>query len=88
MDGNHIAVVCTGVAWSFDPIETLGIVAWLSYGTLLHLHFFAHWRDRRLAAWGLGLFGLLVLSYRGIVYFPSWSTYHIFDVGLREHLMR
>lgn len=77
-----------GRAWAFDPIETLGLVAWVSYGTLLHLHFFAHWRDRRLAAWGLGLFALLVLSYRGIVYFPSWSTYHIFDVGLREHLMR
>lgn len=77
-----------GRAWAFDPVETLGFVAWLGWGTLLHLHFFARWRDRRLAAWCLGLFVLVVVSYRGIVYFPSWATYHVFDINLREHLMR
>jgi hypothetical protein len=75
-----------GTAWSFDPIETLGFAAWVSYGTLLHLHLFAGWNGRRLAAWCLGLFVLLVVSYRGIVYFPSWSTYHIFDMDLRLHI--
>jgi hypothetical protein len=50
-------------------------------------HLLAQWRGRRLAAWSLGLFVLLVVSYRLVVYFPSWSTYHIFDINLREHLM-
>lgn len=76
-----------GRAWAFDPIETLGFVAWLAWGTLLHLHFFARWKDRRLAAWCLGLFVVVVLSYRGIVYFPASSTYHLLDVGLREHVL-
>lgn len=76
-----------GSAWSFDPIETLGFVAWVAYGTLLHMHLFAGWEGRRLAAWSLGLFLLLLVSYRGIVYFPAWSSYHILDMDLRMHLM-
>jgi ABC-type transport system involved in cytochrome c biogenesis permease subunit len=75
-----------GQAWTFDPIETLGFVAWVAYGTLLHMHLSAGWEGRRLAAWCLALFVLLVVSYRGIVYFPAWSTYHIFDMDLRIHL--
>lgn len=75
-----------GSAWTFDPIETLGFVAWVAYGTLLHLHLMAGWSGRRLAAWSLALFAILVVSYRGIVYFPAWSTYHVFDMDLRIHL--
>lgn len=75
-----------GQAWSFDPIETLGLFTWLAYGTLLHLQQLAGWGGRRLAGWCVALFAVLVVSYRAIVYFPSWSTYHIFDIGLRLHL--
>ena len=63
------------------------LIAWIAYGTLLHMHLFAAWRGRRLAAWCLGLFALLVVSYRGIVYFPPVSTYHIFDMNLRIHVV-
>ena len=60
--------------------------AWLVYGTLLHLHRLGRWPQRRLAAWSLAAFLLLAVSYRGLVLFPSWSTYHIFDMDLRMHL--
>jgi ABC-type transport system involved in cytochrome c biogenesis permease subunit len=83
--GSYYKFLLFGQAWSFDPIETLGFVAWVSYGTLLHMHLFAGWNGRRLAGWCLGLFVILVVSYRGIVLFPSWSTYHIFDMDLRIH---
>jgi ABC-type transport system involved in cytochrome c biogenesis permease subunit len=75
-----------GRAWSFDPVETLGFATWLAYGALLHLHLIGGWQGRRLARWCLGLFILLIVSYRGIVYFPPWSTYHIFDMDRRIHL--
>lgn len=84
--GSFYKFLLFGKVWTFDPIETLGFVAWLAYGTLLHMHLFAGWQGRRLAAWCLGLFLVLVVSYRGIVYFPSWSTYHIFDMNLRMHV--
>lgn len=84
--GSFYKFLLFGVAWSFDPIETLGIVAWLSYGTLLHMHLLGGWQGRRLAGWCLALFVVLAVSYRGIVYFPASSTYHIFDMDLRLHI--
>lgn len=86
VSGSVYKFLLFGSAWSFDPIETMGLVTWLAYGTLLHMHRFAGWDGPRLAAWCLGLFVILLVSYRGIVYFPAWSTYHIFDMDLRMHL--
>jgi len=86
VSGSFYKFLLFGQAWSFDPIESLGFVAWVSYGTLLHMHLFAGWEGRRLAKWCIGLFIVLIVSYRGIVYFPAWSTYHIFDMDLRMHL--
>jgi len=85
--GSVYAFLLFGRAWSFDPIETLGFVAWIAYGTLLHMHLFAGWRGPRLARWCTVLFLLLIVSFRAIVYFPPTSTYHIFDVDLRIHVM-
>jgi len=86
VSGSFYKFLLFGKAWTFDPIETLGFVAWVAYGALLHMHLFAGWEGRRLAVWCLSLFLLLVVSYRGIVYFPAWSTYHIFDMDLRLHV--
>ena len=86
VSGSFYKFLLFGTAWSFDPIETLGFIAWMAYGALLHMHLFARWKGKRLAAWCLALFVLLLVSYRGIVYFPAWSTYHIFDIDLRMHL--
>jgi ABC-type transport system involved in cytochrome c biogenesis permease subunit len=86
VSGSVYKLLLFGRVWSFDPIESLGLVAWVAYGTLLHLHLMGGWEGRRLARGCLGLFVLLVISYRGIVYFPAWSTYHIFDMDLRIHV--
>lgn len=75
-----------GSVWSWDPIETMALIAWLAYGTLLHMPLLAGWSTRRLARWSIGTFVVLAISYRAIVYFPSFATYHIFDIGLKLHL--
>jgi ABC-type transport system involved in cytochrome c biogenesis permease subunit len=74
-----------GKPWSFDPVESMALVVWMAYATLLHLHLFVGWKGKKLAGWTLGLFALLVISYRALVYFPAWSTYHIFDIDRRIH---
>jgi len=84
--GSFYKFLLFGKVWSFDPIETLGVVAWTAYGTLLHMVLLGGWRDRRLAGWCLFVFVLLIVSYRAIVYFPAWSTYHILDMDLRIHV--
>lgn len=86
ISGSIYKFMLFGTAWSFDPIETLAIVAWLAYGTLLHLHLFAGWDGRLLAKWCLGVFVLLIVSYRCIVYFPPRSSYHILDMDRRLHV--
>jgi ABC-type transport system involved in cytochrome c biogenesis permease subunit len=86
ISGSIYKFLLFGTAWSFDPIESLAIVAWLAYGTLLHLHLFAGWNGRRLAGWCLGVFVLLIVSYRCIVYFPPRSSYHILDMDRRLHV--
>lgn len=75
-----------GKVWSFDPMESMGLVVWLCYGALLHLRYLGGWPARRLAGWSLSLFILLALSYRLVVHFPAWSSYHILDMDLRMHI--
>ena len=87
VSGSVYKFMLFGTPWSFDPVETLGLVTWLAYATLLHLNLFAEWHGARLARWCLAIFVILVVSYRGIVYFPAWSTYHIFDMDLRLHVV-
>jgi ABC-type transport system involved in cytochrome c biogenesis permease subunit len=64
----HSAMMATGAlykfllfgrTWSFDPIETLGFAAWISYGTLVHLNLLGGWQGRKLAPWCLLVFVLL-----------------------------
>lgn len=86
VSGSVYKFLLFGTAWSFDPIETMAIVVWMAYGALLHLHAFAGWNTERLARWCFGVFLLLVVSFRCIVYFPPWSTYHIFDMDRRLHV--
>jgi ABC-type transport system involved in cytochrome c biogenesis permease subunit len=86
ISGSVYKFLLFGTTWSFDPIETLGLAAWIAYGTVLHMHLLAGWQGRRLAAWCLGVFVLLVISYRCIVYLPPTSSYHILDMDLRMHL--
>jgi ABC-type transport system involved in cytochrome c biogenesis permease subunit len=86
VSGSFYKFLLFGEAWSFDPIETLGFTAWVAYGTLLHMHLLAGWEGARLAKSCLVVFALLVVSYRFIVYFPAWSTYHILDMDLRMHI--
>jgi len=75
-----------GTPWSFDPVESMALVVWMAYATLLYLHLFVGWRGKKLAGWTLGLFVLVVISYRALVYFPAWSTYHVFDMDRRIHV--
>lgn len=68
--------VVTGVPWSFDPVESFAMMIWFGCGALLCLHYGCGWPARRLAGWGLALFALVVLSYRGIAHLPAPWSFH------------
>lgn len=79
VSGSAYRFILTGTLWSFDPVESMALVVWMAYATLLSMHFFVGWKGKRLAGWTLGLFVLLAISFRTLVYFPPGSTYHNFE---------
>lgn len=85
VSGSFYKFLLFGKVWSWDPIETMALIAWLAYGTLLHMSLLAGWSGRRCARWTIGTFAILLISYRAIIYFPSFATYHVFDIGLKLH---
>lgn len=85
ISGSFYKFLLFGKVWSWDPIETMALIAWLAYGTLLHMSLLAGWSGRRFARWTIGTFAILLISYRAIIYFPSFATYHVFDIGLKLH---
>lgn len=71
---------------SFDPMEAMHISIFLIYTTLIHWAYFKKIEEIRVAKIIFILFFLFVLSYRIILIFPPFSTYHIIDIELRMHI--
>jgi cytochrome c-type biogenesis protein CcsB len=68
-----------GSYWSWDPVETWNLVAWLAYGILIHLRVTYGWRDARFAWFALFAVVLIVVAYFGVDVFLK-GTQHVFTV--------
>lgn len=68
-----------GTYWAWDPVETWNLVAWLTYGLLIHLRVTYGWRDERFAWFALVAVGLIVVAYFGVDLFLK-GTRHVFTV--------
>lgn len=69
--GALFAKASWGAYWSWDPKETLSLVAWAIFGALIAARLAGGWRGKRVAL--LTMLGLLVLvsSWVGLFAFPS-----------------
>lgn len=76
--------IATGVMWSStrfgrlwrnDPKEIFAVLTWVLYFILTIYRFTAHWRGRSAAWLGVVGFGLVLLTFLGARYLPS---YHVF----------
>jgi cytochrome c biogenesis factor len=59
-----------GESWAWDSARNLGLLVWLAYAGVLHMHHVPNLRGRRavqasLVAWGLLALGLVVVPYLG-----------------------
>jgi ABC-type transport system involved in cytochrome c biogenesis permease subunit len=70
-----------GTYWAWDPVETWNLVAWLTYGLLIHLRVTYGWRDERFAWFALVAVGLIVIAYFGVDLFLKGSR-HVFTVPI------
>jgi len=68
-----------GAYWSWDPKETLSLLAWAIFGALIAARFQGGWRGKRVAL--LTMLGLVVLvsSWVGLMAFPSGRHSGSFD---------
>ena len=81
--GSYYSSILFGTWWSWDPVFSTSLMAWLLLGLYIHLRLFFNWNGRR-AAWLFVLvFSVLNISYWGMVYLPTGSTFHIFDIDLK-----
>jgi cytochrome c-type biogenesis protein CcsB len=68
-----------GAYWSWDPVETWSLLAWLGYAVLIHLRVTYGWRGRRFAWFALFAVAFVVIAYFGVgLVFEA--TQHVFTV--------
>ncbi|HZZ83468.1 MAG TPA: cytochrome c biogenesis protein CcsA [Anaeromyxobacteraceae bacterium] len=68
-----------GAYWSWDPVETWSLVAWLTYGVLIHLRVTYGWKGRRFAWFALLAIVLVIVAYFGVGQVVT-ATQHVFTV--------
>jgi cytochrome c-type biogenesis protein CcsB len=73
--GSLYAQYTLGRFFSFDPKETLTLIAWMIYAVLLHERLTVGWRGRRAAVLALCGFAVLVITFLGA---GLWGGYHSF----------
>jgi len=69
-----------GSYWSWDPVETWSLLAWITYGLALHLRTTLGWRGRRLAWILVVAIVIPIVASWGVNLVMSGSA-HIFNVG-------
>jgi cytochrome c-type biogenesis protein CcsB len=74
--GSLYAQYTLGKFFSFDPKETLTLIAWMIYAVLLHERLTVGWRGRRPAILALCGLGVLVVTFLGAGLW--WGGYHSF----------
>lgn len=88
ISGSFYSFLLYGKVWSFDPMETMNLACFLAFTTLIHMMHFQDWPERKIAPWYIFCFVLLVAAFRLILIFPPETTYHIFDIDLRTHVLK
>lgn len=67
-----------GSYWSWDPIETWSLVAWLTYGFFIHMRVIFGWRDARMAWLAIFALSLVGITFFGVNLFEGTSL-HVFQ---------
>lgn len=83
--GSFYEYLLFGTWWKWDPVEILSLISWAATGLIIHMRLFYGWSRRRFLVLMVLSFLVLIISYKFLIYFPGWSTYHIFDIDVKVH---
>lgn len=77
-----------GSYWSWDPVETWSLMAWLVYGIYLHLRRTLHWRGRALTWVGLVAFFLTLIAVFGLAFLDAgMHSNYLADIRMKEGMI-
>ncbi len=65
--------------WSWDPKENWGLITWLIYGAILHMHYTEAFRGRKVLWTSVCAWGFILFTYFGMGYLPTKSqSMHVY----------
>ncbi|MDH4227922.1 MAG: cytochrome c biogenesis protein [Deltaproteobacteria bacterium] len=82
--GSYYSSLLHGHWWQWDMVEYLFIISWFLYAIVIHGRIFFHWDEQKVAKWNVAAFLANITLYWGLIFIP-WTTYHIFELGLKRH---
>jgi ABC-type transport system involved in cytochrome c biogenesis permease subunit len=83
--GCYYSSILYGTWWQWDPAESTSLITWLSVALYIHMRLFYNWKGRRAAWLFVAAFVTVLFSYWGLIYLPTGSTFHVFDLELKAH---
>lgn len=79
--GVYYASLLFATPWSWDPVQTLGLLSWLLFGVALHFRLFFGVSLRRMRYFLLVLVAVHVLSGKLPMLLKPGQTFHVFELG-------
>jgi cytochrome c-type biogenesis protein CcsB len=65
--------------WAWDPKENWGLITWLIYGAVLHMHHTDQFRGRKMLWTSAAAWGFILFTYFGMSYLPTKSqSMHVY----------
>lgn len=80
--GAYYGTVLFATAWSWDPVQTLGLLSWLLTAMALHLRLFFNLSLNRQRFFLALVVAVFVLSAKLLMYLPLGQTFHVFELGV------
>jgi len=80
--GAYYGTLLFATAWSWDPVQTLGLMSWLLVAVVLHFRLFFHVSLYRQRTFLLVVVLAFVLSAKLIMFLPQGQSFHVFELGV------
>ena len=80
--GVYYGTLLFATPWSWDPVQTLGLLSWLLTAMALHFRLFFQLSLYRQRYFLLVVVVVFVLSGKLIMFLPPGQTFHVFELGV------
>lgn len=79
--GVYYGTLLFATPWSWDPVQTLGLLAWILAAIALHFRLFFRVTLDRQRWFLLVVVAVFVLSAKLVMFLPAGQSFHVFELG-------